>query len=1069
MSGIFGIIIKNDKKANIFETYNKRQTSIINLLKQRGSTVGSFNDEKCILLCCYRKDESSEHVDEQPITDGDIMAIYDGAIFNYSELREKLVQSGKQFRTNSEIEVITKCYSEYGCDFVDKINGQYAICLYNSQRHEVYLYRDRFGIKPLYFHETTDYIIFSSCINAIIECMPNKPNILNESIASYMSFRHIIGNETFYDGIKKLEQGYYLFVHRDTSSVHNYWNLDTNPSNHEPNTDIYESMDQLDIKLCDAVQSTTPRVFDTNILLSGGIDSSSIVYYVDQLVKNGSIIPNKIRTYSVGFDNTNEFSHSSLVANHYQTEHENIITNTDEYYENMIDLINFKGEPLNSPCEPLIYTASQKIIKNGNVVLTGYGMDELLHGYGKLFISYYNYLNDASIPFSQYFVEKYALLTQDYVKSIFTGNNQHIISDENEVAIKLFQKYFAECDELHYQDKIGYVLMKLHLPHLMAQLDTATALSSVEGRNPFLNRDVVEYCFYKIIREYKIKLLKDLTTTQLAEKKPEDISEKFDSPKYILKQLMVRNKLPIDVTSRKREEFDFNVPLERIITEKDEIIVHILQNGSLHKLGLFELTELIDKLKQNKCNNNDYNAIWLLLNIEIFTRIFVDHSSICDIKSCFHVDPEFKYERDKLMERIILTPDIQQQRYIKFHIILKLFEKFNIEYFACGGTMLGCIRHKGFIPWDDDIDIMILEDQCARLTHDFHLELLYAGFHVKKSQYGLRIIDFVDNTSDFNVNVHIALYTDETKMQVIHRSQSYLEKYPNRYIDVGDLFPRVKYDFGFINDKKKHEHYIYGMNNPLTYFERCGYENTAHYAIINHLRNSTNNDILQEFLKKNELKFIIIRDTSLLNYQDKVAYTRDWDNFFNRTKDMIPDDFNPHNYRSLNPELLIKDYDDIIELFVHYVTVGRREQRAYNLDVVIPPDFDVRGYRCLNPDLSNLPDKSDYALRVHYYVNGRKAGRKYNIRSLLPADFDPDQYKELNPDLDNLSDDALVYHWITTGGRQKRNYLITGVLPDDFDVDGYIRLNKDLKLQSKRMAIKHFIEKGRFERRKYSK
>lgn len=1065
MCGIFGVITKNNTEGTkMQEIAISRRTKILEHLKLRGPNSSSmFGDTKCYLLCCKLNvcesdedmpTENSEQLSETILTSGDIVLAYDGQISNNNELRKQLIAEGKHFTSYSDSEIIVKCYEVYGSEFVERLTGQFAFCLYDTKRKEVYLYRDRFGIKPLYYYESNEYIIFSSSINAIRECFDIKPIILHSSISTYLSFGNVIGTETFYENIKKLEPGHYILIHKHIATIFNYWDL--NQSNVNAYPDIYESMSHLETKLTSAIMRNTPQSEIINIFLSGGLDSSTIVYYVKKLIDTGIINAKSIHTYSIGFDSENEFIYASLVAEKFQTYHENISTNTDEYIESMIDLISFKGAPLNTPNEPLTYIMSKKVTSNnvGNIILSGEGIDELLHGYGQLFISHYNYLNDTSIPFYKYFIDKYSYshhcLPHEYKQKLFKSSAIPMINVSDENNSRLFDECFTKCNELHYQDRIGFAMIKLHLPCLLDVLDNATMFASIEGRVPFLDHDFAEYCFNRIYREHKIMMLKDIKLTDLMDKKPEDISEKFDSPKYILKQLM-NSRLPLDVLSRKRS--NFNVPINIILSEKFEIIIQMLTEGSIHHLGLFDLDELKQRFASQSYDQCDMYALWLLLNLEIFSQLFVDMKQISDVKTFFHVDPLFKYEKDKLLERIIIPYDVQLQRYIKFYIIKTLFEKFNIEYFAYDSTLLGCVRHKGFIPWDDNINIMIMEEQCAKFTGDFLMELLYAGFQIKKSLTGYEISDFLDTSCNFFINVYTAQFMNTENTFINFSSQQLIDELPNRHIGTNDLYPLVQYQFGFYT--------IYGIKDPIKYFEQCEFGNYMHCATIKQLHNHENNDVLQAFLSKYNMSSLIVRDISLITHVDKVIYTDDWKHFFNRTKNFIPSDFNPINYKLLNGSLANLD---TMELYVHYIMHGRFDKLLYNIDTVLPPDFDIKGYRCLNSDIAHL---SDHLLRVHYVTTGKNTNRKYNIRSLLPYDFVPETYKYLNSDLSDMTEDQLISHYINIGCNSKLYYKTEGVLPVDFDAKKYMRINKDLKLTSEQSAIIHYINIGRKESRKY--
>jgi asparagine synthetase B (glutamine-hydrolysing) len=850
------------------------------------------------------------------------------------------------------------------------------------------------------------------------------------------------------------------------STKHQYWNL--NPENISSLPDLYDSIDGLNSVLHKAICRNLPQEQeDINIFLSGGLDSSAIVYYTYDMIKNNLLNNKRIHTYSIGFDNMNEFEYANLVSEKFQTNHTNIVTDTDEYFEKMIDLISFKGEPLNVPNEPLISIMSDHVKEMNNIVLSGEGMDELLHGYGRLFISYYNYLNDMSIPFSEYFMKKYSYISEDYKKEIlqpYIWNVQtskinllpHFFPESINEDIKLktiFDNTFSECslNDIHKQDQISYIMLKLHLPALLARLDNATMLTSVEGRVPFLDHDVIEYCFYKIAHEHKIKLLKTETSLcTLIETPPENISEIIDSPKFILKEMLL-DKLPIDTITRKK--VGFAVPIERLLFEKYEVINKIFDDGFINKLNIFNLKDLAERFKNQTFQKYDVFTVWLLTNLEIFTQLFIFNIHISDVKSFFLVDPQYKYDKCKLIERILIKPEQQLERYIKLYIIKSLFEKYDIEYFAYGGTMLGCIRHEGFIPWDDDIDLMILEDQCVKITIDLRLELLYAGFQIKKTPEGYKIFDYTDNS--FFVDVFIARFVDASHTRIHYASQTFLDWFPQRYIENTEIYPLKDYQFGFFSLK--------GMNNPNPYFSRCNFGDYLNCAIISALHDHENNDLLQLFLNNYNLKALILRDKSLLTYKDNVTYTDDWHQYFNRMKEYIPLDFIPANYLALNTDLDPKFYDDI-ELYIHYINYGRFENRIYTFDKVLPIDFDIRGYKCLNPEIAHFNDNQ---VKAHYANIGSKNNLQYNLRSLLPFDFDVDDYAYLNPDLEKMSEYQLIYHYIHVGKKENRYYTQEGYLPIDFNYKKYMKLNNDLKFNNEREGIIHYIKVGREEKRNY--
>lgn len=1044
MCGIFGIISKNNKIYDqLIHTFlTNKKNVILNNLSIRGTeSNGEYQDKKCYLLCTTS--DTSEQINQPYILDNFVI-IFDGTILNYNDLKTSLIENNVYLKTTSASELIIKLFIQYGNNFINKIIGSFSFCLYDIKRGEIYIYKDRLGIKSLFYYDDNDLLIFASDIPSILsclECTKYKKQLSEQNISSYFSICDTINETTIFNDINNLTPGNYIFVHENCSIKCKYWDLDVSQINVD--TDLYSTITNLDKNIQTSLIRNVTTADIINIFLSGGLSSGVLVYYVNELMKNELIQAKKIKTYSIGFDNNNEFGYASIIADKFNTEHENIITNTDEYLENLIDLISIKGSMLTTPYEPLVRIMSSKIDKNSNnVTISGEGMNDLLYGYGKLFISYYNFMNIDDVTFSDYFLDRYAKVPNDVKKELFIKN------PDNE-SLKSFSELFKECDSIHDQDKIGYVMLKSHLRSILSSMESATMSWSVDRKVPFLNHDFVEFCYYKIQKEYKIKPPKDKPLLDLITMSPEEISEKLDTPKYILKELMT-NKLPIDTINRKMN--DFEVPIDRILFEKFEVVVKVLENGYINKSNIFNLKVLCNRFKKRELKKYDSIIIWMLINFEVLLQLFIYDIPLVDVKSYFLVDPQYQTEKEQIIKRITIPYDNQLQRYIKLYIIKSLLEKYSIKYFACGGTMLGCVRHKGFIPWDDDVDLMIFSEEEQKITYDLRIELLYAGFQLKKSCDGYVISDFMED--NFHVDLFLAQYSDDKHEIIKFCSPSLFKKYPNKFIKVDELYPLLEYDFGFFK--------LMGMNDPDKYFERIGYGEYLKNIIITKVYDQSNNELLQAFFKKYNVSNLLLRDQSLLSYKYNVVYTDDWKQYFTRAKDNIPTDFVPGNYAILNKDLKITDD---IDLFVHYVKIGRFEKRVYNINSVLPIDFDTFGYKCLNPDLMTL---TNHELMAHYITCGKDSNRKYNIRAMLPYDFNCKTYAYLNPDLGNLSDERLVYHYIKTGKSEKRFYTTEGIVPSDFSWERYLAINPDLdQIKSEQKAIIHYMTIGIREQRQY--
>jgi hypothetical protein len=427
------------------------------------------------------------------------------------------------------------------------------------------------------------------------------------------------------------------------------------------------------------------------------------------------------------------------------------------------------------------------------------------------------------------------------------------------------------------------------------------------------------------------------------------------------------------------------------------------------------------------------------------------------VKEFFLVNQQYRNEKEKLLNLLIPTYDEKVLRYIKLHTIVSILEKFDIQYFAINNLMLGCMRHKGFIPWDDKYELMILENECGKITIDLKYELLYAGFQLKKIPEGYVISDFLDG--DFYVTLYVGRYIDDDIINYV--DEQLCLNNTDKFIYKRELLPLKKYDFGAFSIKG-----LQNANDYLNRIEKMDYQNSDTIISVYHQKK---NDILHEFLRKYHLQSLLIRDVSLLTQCDDIPMTDDWKYYFIRAKDLIPFDFNYYTYLLLNKDLKPSDYTEPTDLFIHYIKHGKQENRIYCFD--LPLDFDIMGYKCLNPELLDQC-KTDKELCAHYMTIGSKMKKQYNIRSILPDEFDVDTYAYLNDDLDCFNNDEckLINHYVTIGRHECRYYTYNRILPKDFDHQKYLNLNPDLQrnnIKTKRDAIIHYVKYGRQQNRKY--
>jgi asparagine synthase (glutamine-hydrolysing) len=374
MCGIFGIKSKKFKKlsCNFFE-----------LLNHRGpDNRDSYIDEENNILLGHTRlsiiDLSTEA--GQPMLDssGRYILVFNGEIYNYKDLRKKLKLLGHNFETHSDTEVVLKSYIEWKEKCVNKFRGMFAFAIFDKNKEEFFLARDRFGIKPLIYTFLDDQFIFSSELKPLIMSDYIQTNLDKKSIIDYLKFGSVKQPKTIFKDVFHLMPGHYMKVDLEFNFIiEKYYNLHKESLKYEKISNYNQAVEQLREELEEATEYHMVSDVDVGAFLSGGIDSTAIVGLMNILADN------KIQTFSVGFENkgnvTDETKFAKIAAEHFNTSHNEIILN-EGYVEKIFD------DFISSIDQPSIdgintYIVSRETSKDIKVALSGLGGDEIFAGY----------------------------------------------------------------------------------------------------------------------------------------------------------------------------------------------------------------------------------------------------------------------------------------------------------------------------------------------------------------------------------------------------------------------------------------------------------------------------------------------------------------------------------------------------------------------------------------------------------------------------------------------------------------------------------------------------------------
>lgn len=583
----------------------------------------------------------------QPMFDesGQVGIVYNGEIYNYLELREELKSCGCSFRSNTDTEVVLKAYLEYGVDCLNLFNGMFAFAVYDRVNRRTFLARDRIGIKPLYYAEFDGRLLFGSEIKVILEYPGFKARANLDGVSSYLSYRYPIGDMTLFEGIRSLLPGHYLEIADGQVTRKQYWDLPVFEERPDRGEAFY--IERIRALLESAVRLRMRSDVPLGAYLSGGLDSSVIVALMSRFSER------PVKTFTIGFEEEgfNEFNYAAMVAEKYATDHHEILLGSGDYIDTMMELIRYKDAPLGVPNEPALHIMSRELKKHITVVLSGEGADEIFGGYGRIFRSPYDFQrlrelagrgeasdDDAARTLRENLALKYHGRRFDseldhflhlYNYNSWADREQFLHGDaldrldRDQRLRDIFGAQMAKCGRLGHYDQYLWLFEKMHILGLLHRVDMTTMATSVEARVPFVDHRLVEFAL-SIPIEYKLKWRSEADRRAATLLNADQISEKHDIPKYILKKSFEQD-LPEEVVWRRK--MGFPVPVHNWLGDRfNEFAREILLDPRTRERRLFNCEELERVLTDSSLFRQHQFGIkiWMLVNLELWFREYID-------------------------------------------------------------------------------------------------------------------------------------------------------------------------------------------------------------------------------------------------------------------------------------------------------------------------------------------------------------------------------------------------------------------------------------------------------------
>ena len=576
----------------------------------------------------YSKDES-------------LALVYNGEVFNHPDLMHDLEARGVRYRTRCDTETVLHLYERDGVNAPKALRGMFAFAIWDATRHELFLARDRFGVKPLYYvHRDDGALFFASEIKALLAGGATSASLNFGAFPDFLANHAPSGYETLFNEVRRLPAGHSLHWRDGRITIARYWDLFDGATESPMAGSDAAIVAEYRERLREAVRLRLMSDVPLGMFLSGGIDSAAITALMSTLVSD------PIKTFSVAFAEreANELEYARMVAERYRTDHHEVVVTPDEFFDELPSLIWHEDEPLAHPSSVALFFVSSLASRHVKVVLTGEGSDESLAGYERYRNSLINLaagrwysravpaalrrvvrstvgaLPRGTLPqrklsrtflgldadFATLYLDNFAVFGRKWQHEMLAPDVAQRVSGVDPYAA--INAYFAAVPDRSLLDRLLYTDVKTYLHELLMKQDQMSMAASIESRVPFLDHPLAMWVANLPAR----MKLRGLTT------------------KWVLREAM-RDLLPAPILSRKKMGFPvpFGVWLRgpyRWVA--DEFIL----GARARERGLFRpevVSELVRSHAAREANHSE--RLWALVNLEIWQRIHFDGESPRDV------------------------------------------------------------------------------------------------------------------------------------------------------------------------------------------------------------------------------------------------------------------------------------------------------------------------------------------------------------------------------------------------------------------------------------------------------
>jgi asparagine synthase (glutamine-hydrolysing) len=635
MCGIAGFIDfhKKSTKSNIqsmIEPLNHRgpDGEGVSLFKSKNAIIG-FGHKRLSIIDLSQNGK-------QPMALNHLQITYNGEVYNYKEIKNELLELGHHFSGESDTEMILHAYAEWGIKAVERFIGMFAFALYDEKKKEVVFVRDRAGVKPLFYYQKNDLILFSSELKSFHEHPEFKKKLDLNAVAAYMQYGYVPTPHCIFKNCAKIKPGYYLKINLETKSQKEvqYWNVYDFYNKPKLNITFPEAKTQTKELLKSAFNYRMVADVPVGVFLSGGYDSTTVTSLIQ------ADLTSKLKTFTIGVPDIglNEAPYAREIANHLGTDHTEINCSEGEAIEMIKDLPFFYDEPFADSSAIPTTLVSKEARKDVIVALSADGGDEIFGGYNrydyiqrygktinlipksvrKILVRAMKNISSEKIPIlkSKYnFHNRYerlkTFLDNPNKKEIMLGLSQQFNDDQIKSVMNFkFESLptMFQSNELlkDFKSPLSYMMaidfQTYMLDDILQKVDRATMTNSLEGREPMLDHRILEFAAqlpdeFKYQNGIKKRILREITHD------------------FIPKELLDRPKM------------GFAIPIERWL--KNELKGHVeeyLNEDRIKNQGIFNW-EFIAKLKIdfNRGRKEYVTKLWYILMFQMWYQRWMEN------------------------------------------------------------------------------------------------------------------------------------------------------------------------------------------------------------------------------------------------------------------------------------------------------------------------------------------------------------------------------------------------------------------------------------------------------------